>query len=250
MEMISVVIPTYNEDKNIAQTIRDLLDFSRRSPIFFEIIISDDGSEDRTLEVIRSFAESSPSVRILTNPHRGKAAAVFSGVSAARGKYLLFVDADGAVEIGQVSKLLSFLKTDGWDGAIGSREGRGARRISEPFYRHLYGRIFNLLVRTLFHLEYQDTQCGFKLFRTEVIKSIAEKSQIMRANAKNLKEPMVTAFDVEILILAERFGYKIAEVPVVWKHVPSKNILPMKDPFRMISDLVQIRWGLMTGKYK
>lgn len=245
MPKITVVIPAYNEASRIEKTINNSLDYFSQKTYLFEIVIVNDGSTDETAAKVQALTKETPnSIRLISHRHSGKAAAVRAGVEVATGDLILMMDADGAIDITELEKLISKLKDEKADIAFGSREGKAARRLAEPFYRHLLGRVFNRLVKIITGLKFEDTQCGFKLFKASVIKHLARQSRIMNREKRNLKDPLVSAFDVELLLLAQRFGYKAVEVPIVWRHVPTQNVNPIKDSFRMLADVIKVRFNL------
>lgn len=241
MEKISVIIPAYNEEKNIERTVKSVADWFHKSDQEYEIIVSNDGSRDKTAAIVDGLIQTNSNIRFVSNAHSGKAVTVNSGLNQATGVYCLLMDADGAAHINQLPKLVSRIEETKADIAIGSREGRGAHRISEPLHRHLLGRGFNLLVKLVTGLNFEDTQCGFKLFKTEILKTLAAKSRIMNKKINNLNHPMVTAFDVELMILAQKFGYKIVEVPIEWKYIATKGVNPLRDSFKMLLDIISLR---------
>jgi dolichyl-phosphate beta-glucosyltransferase len=147
-----------------------------------------------------------------------------------------------------VERLLAFLE-DGYDIAIGSREGLGAQRINEPGYRHLMGRVFNLLVRLVAVGGFQDTQCGFKCFRREAAQDLFQRVQLYGAEAGLAKGGMVTGFDVEVLFLALKRGYKVKEVPVQWHYGANTKVNPLLDSARMFMDVLRVRLNDWRGKY-
>lgn len=249
MSKISVVIPTFNESLRIEETVKSVLNYFTAKEDVFEIIVSDDGSTDNTLEKIQPLIEINPKLKILKNIHLGKAAAVKMGIEASGGDLILMMDADGAVPIEEIEELQREMEETSADIAIGSREGRGARRINEPFYRHLLGRVFNLCVKVLTGLTFEDTQCGFKLFKAPVAKELSQRSIIMNRQNDRLKDPLVTAFDVELLVLAKKYGFGVVEIPIAWRHVPTQNVNPLKDSLRMLLDVLSIRLNLALGKY-
>lgn len=249
MSKLSLVIPAYNEGLRIEEPLNRTLKYLSDKGGQFEIIISDDGSRDDTVHKVKSLIPLWPNLRIVEGTHAGKAAAVRSGVEAATGDYILMMDADGGVGIDQAEILISRLEESNADIAIGSREGRKAQRLDEPFYRHLLGRVFNLLIKILTGLNFEDTQCGFKLFKSGVFKDLSGRSRIMNHKNDRLKSPLVTAFDVELLVLARKFGYKTVEVPILWRHVKTENINPVKDSIRMLADVLATQLNLLTGKY-
>lgn len=213
-----------------------------------EVILVDDGSTDNTVGVVEGFIARCPLVSIIKNDHRGKGYAVRTGMLAARGSYVLFSDADLATPIEEVDRLLPFLE-DGYDVAIGSREGMEAQRINEPGYRHLMGRVFNLLVRLVAVGGFQDTQCGFKCFRREVAQDLFQRVQLYGAQAGLAKGGMVTGFDVEVLFLALKRGYRVKEVPVQWHYGAKTKVNPLLDSVRMFMDVLRVRLNDWRGKY-
>ena len=202
-----------------------------------EVIVVDDGSEDRTAEIVEEFAREYPFITLIRNPHGGKGAAVKAGVARGQGQYLLISDTDLAVPIEELPKFLP-PQLDGYDLAIASREEKGSIRINEPYYRHLMGRVYNLLVRIVAVPGIQDTQCGFKAFRREVARDLFPFQTIEG-----------WGFDVEILFIAQRVGYKVVEVPVTWYYGQRSKIRPIHDTIGMIQDLIQVRRNARRGLY-
>lgn len=209
--------------------------------------MADDGSDDGTVEVARREIDGRTPGRVLELDHRGKAAAVRAGVLAASGRNVLFTDADLSTPIAAVEDLL-VLRQNGHDIVIGSREGVHARRIREPAYRHLMGRAFNWFVRAIAVRGVRDTQCGFKLFSRVAVDDIFPRLLLHQSDA-SLRGPRVSAFDVEVLYIARRRGFKIAEAPVIWTHVPGSKVRPGIDAIRMFMDVLQVRWNALRGKY-
>ena len=247
---LSVVIPCYNEERNIRRTLLRVEEFLREQSWPFEIVVVDDGSSDKTLALAEEVAEGKKEFRLIKNPHRGKGFTVRTGVLAAAGEYILFSDADLATPIEEVKKLFLWVGKQGFDIAIASREGVGARRENEPLYRHIMGRIFNRLVQLLALRGIEDSQCGFKLFKKEAAYQIFERLYIYGRNAKNLKHAFMGAFDVEVLFLARKFGYKIKEVPVTWHYVKTQRLNPLRDSWLMASDILRVRYYDLQGKYR
>ena len=205
---LSVVIPAYNEEKRLKNHVPDIV--THLAGKSFEIIVVNDGSKDGTAQVAKSF----PSVRVIDlNPNRGKGCAVKAGMLAAQGRYVLFTDADQSTPIGEVDKLLAKLEA-GYDMAIGSRAIPGAE-VDQPqvWYRALAGKLFGIGTKLLCIRGIYDTQCGFKAMKCEVAQKVF---------------PQVTSntaiFDIEMLVVATREGYRIAEVPVHWVHDPDTRI--------------------------
>ncbi|UCC76859.1 MAG: glycosyltransferase family 2 protein [Anaerolineales bacterium] len=246
---LSVVVPAYNEEQRLPQTLHNIMTFLRTKTYSAEIIVVDDGSADNTAQAVEEFAASQPIVKLIRNEHRGKAYAVRTGVLAAHGEHVLFTDADGATPIEEVDKLLPYLEGE-HDVAIASREGLGARRYNEPAYRHLMGRAFNLIVRSVAVRGIQDTQCGFKAFRRKAAKDLFRNMQLYGDGTGAVRGAVVTAFDVEILFLAQKWGYAIAEVPVQWHYGADSKVNPLKDSWRNLRDVLRVRWNDLCGRYR
>lgn len=244
---LSIVIPAYNEDRRLPSTLQAVDAFLATRTYRAEVIVADDGSTDRTHEFATAFKMAHGDYRVLQLPHRGKANAVRAGMLAARGKYVLFTDADLSTPLRYIDKLLEPLEA-GTDVAIGSREGKGARRVGEPGYRHLMGRVFNGLVRLVAVSGINDTQCGFKAFRGEVACDLFSSARLYADDA-NVRGPRVTGFDVEILFLARKRGYDIVEVPVEWTHVAGSKVAPISDSVRMFADVLRVRYNAIRGYY-
>lgn len=213
-----------------------------------EVVIVDDGSADNTTQVAESFIATHAMVRLIRNDHRGKGYAVRTGVNSARGHIVLFFDADASTPIEDIEKLLPWFER-GFAIVIGSREGLGAKRVSEPFYRHFMGRVFNLIVRTLTVRGIQDTQCGFKALQNEAAKEIFAKVHLYGDNAKQVSGAMVTAYDVEMLFIGQKLGFQIKEVPVEWRYGTESKVNPIKDSWRNFKDVIKVRLNDVRGKY-
>lgn len=244
---LSVVVPAFDEDPNFKKgTIGEIPKYLAKQNYPYEIIIVDDGSEDATAELADAFAKKHKNVRVIKNPHQGKAETVKTGVLAAKGKLILFTDFDQATPISEIEKLLPFFPE--YDIVIGSRQLPGARREKEPFYRHLMGLVFNLVVQTLAVRGIWDTQAGFKCFKGEIAKELFGKLRVY-GQGKKVKGALVTAFDVELLFIAQKRGYKIKEVPIAWHHVSTTRVNPIKDSLRMFRDVVRVRLNDIRGIY-
>jgi glycosyltransferase involved in cell wall biosynthesis len=243
---LSIVIPAYNEEQRLASTLATVERFLASKPFATELIIANDGSTDATSRLAHAFRSGQVTVRALDLLHRGKAATVRDGMLAARGQFILFTDADLSTPIEFADALLAALDT-GADVAIGSREGAQARRIGEPFYRHLMGRVFNAFVRLIAVPHIDDTQCGFKAFRRGPAREIFRRTRLHVR--KRVRGPMVTAFDVEALYIARRLDYSIAEIPVRWTHVSGSKVNPLVDSVRMLRDVLYVRVYALRGRY-
>ena len=235
----SIVIPAYNESTRLAASLEKVLAYVHAQGWDAEVIVVNDGSRDNTAEIVRSFAAKDPVLRLLENPgNRGKGYSVRNGMLNARGKILLFSDADLSSPIEEAPKLLQALE-EGADIAIGSRWLRAETQTQrQPLHRQLFGRIFNLMLRITLGLKFKDTQCGFKAFKKLAADAIFPLQKIER-----------WGFDPEILFLAKRYGLRVAEVPVSWAHDHRSKINPLRDGARMFWELMQVRINSMSGKY-
>ncbi len=242
---LSIVIPAYNEEHRLPQTLRRIMDYVIHQSYEVEVLVVDDGSEDATAEC----AEQHLGVQVLRCDHRGKGFAVRAGALAAKGEYILLCDADLAVPIEDWEKLHAYL-SQGYDIAIGSREGVGAKRVGEPWHRHIMGRVFNLIVRSVAIPGIQDTQCGFKALSHAIACDLFQRMRIYGEHARPVRGAAVTAYDVELLFLARRFGYQIAEVPVHWHYGTETKVDPLRDSLRNLRDVFHVRWNDVQGKYK
>ena len=248
---LSLIIPAYNEGRRLGETLRVVTTYLRQQPYSWEVLVVDDGSTDgtRALAATHASATTGSSVRVIANPHRGKAYAVRSGVLAARGKIVGFTDADLATPIATLADSIA-LFASGADLVIGSREGRGAIRRDEPPYRHLMGRIFNALVQLVALPGIQDTQCGFKIMRGTVARTLFTATRLYGEESPAPTGPAVTGFDVELLYLARRRGYRIAEVPVDWQYIAESKVDPLRDTVRNVRDLLMVRVNSLLGRYR
>jgi dolichyl-phosphate beta-glucosyltransferase len=235
--LASVIIPAYDEERRMPASLERVTAFIQKQLYPIEVIVVDDGSQDGTAAIVEGFAEKYPFVTLVRNPHSGKGAAIRTGIARGQGQYLVVSDTDLSVPIEELPKFLPPV-LDSYDVAIASREVQGAQRINEPYYRHLMGRVYNLLVRLVAVPGIQDTQCGFKAFRREVAREIFPFQTIEG-----------WGFDVEILFIARRFGYQVVEVPVVWYYGAESKVSPVKDTIGMFAELLQVRRNARQGLY-
>lgn len=235
---LSIVVPAYNEEARLPHSLARIREYLLRTHPESEIIVVDDGSTDRTANVVRSLQKETPALRLLVNErNRGKGYSVRAGMLEARGEITLFTDADLSAPIEEAEKLLSALRSA--DVAIGSRAlDRSLIQIHESRSRELAGILFNLMVRIATGLPFKDTQCGFKAFRTDRVRMIFQQQTIERFG-----------FDPEILFLAKRYGLRTVEVPVIWAHDPRTKVHMTRDSLQMFAALWQIRWNFMRGHY-
>jgi len=245
----SIVIPAYNEANKITATLTAVTTFMRSYAPSFNVIVSDDGSKDNTAQLVEDFAKNNPEVVLLKNKHKGKGATIYSGVQVAEGNLIYLADADLSAPIGELKKLSVWIKDQGFDIVIASREGTGAQRVDEPFYRHLMGRVFNFWVRTIALPGIKDSQCGFKLFTKTAAKDIFSRLKIYGQEAKELDKAYLGAFDVEVLYLARKQKFKIKEVPVVWTYVKTTRLSPFADSIKMALDVLKVRLNDLRGLY-
>ena len=244
---LSVIIPAYNEQPNFEKgTLDEVPRYLEKQGYSYEVLIVDDGSEDKTATLAQDFTKKHKNFRLIKNPHQGKAETVKTGVLAAKGQFILFTDFDQATPLSEIEKLWPFFPE--YDIVIGSRQLPGAKREKEPIYRHLMGLGFNLVVQTIAVRGIWDTQAGFKCFKGDVAKKLFEKLKVY-GKGRQVKGALVTAFDVELLFLAKKAGYKIKEVPIIWHHVATSRVSPVKDSLRMFRDVVRVRLNDLAGVY-
>lgn len=228
-------------------TLREVVGWLEQQPWRTELVVADDGSTDATTSIVSNQTSSTVSLRLLNLPHRGKAATVTAGMLAATGTYVMFIDADLSTPLRYVHSLIAALES-GAGVAFGSREGIGSSRHGEPAYRHLMGRVFNTLVQVVAVPGVNDTQCGFKAFRSDVVHDIFP-DLLLYDGSKVVVGPRVTGFDVEVLFLARRRGYRMVEVPVEWTHVSGSKVAPLTDSIRMFADVLRVRFNAIRGRY-
>lgn len=229
---MSIVVPAYNEERRIAPTLERITAFMEDTGEPYEVIVVDDGSRDRTREIVTDYAANHPSTRLLAMPRNsGKGAAVRAGVLASTGREVLFSDADLSTPITELTRLRAALAA-GAHLAIGSRAAPGAVERQQPWFRRVQGRAFHLIVRALGFravTEIADTQCGFKLFRGDVARVLFQELSLSGF-----------AFDVELLELAYQ-RFRIAEIPVAWTHADGSKVRPGIDALKMVGDLLRVR---------
>lgn len=237
--LISAIIPAYNEAERLPSTLTKLSEFFRARGFSWQIIVVDDGSVDGTSSIVEKLSGSIATLTLISiGENRGKGYAVRHGVGAADGKYIIFLDADGSTPIEEMDKLKATID-DGNDIAIGSRAIKSQEtRVETVWYRKLLGRIFNLVVNLMILPGIEDTQCGFKMFKVQVAKDLFSRVTADRFS-----------FDVELLFLARRLGYSIAEVPVNWTNVPGSKVNLVRDSLRMLWDIVRFRCQAIMGVY-
>jgi glycosyltransferase involved in cell wall biosynthesis len=235
--LLSLIIPAYNEAARLPTTLPQVAEFAAAQSFDVEVLVINNNSQDDTWAIATAFAAEHPFMSVLNEPKQGKGAAVRTGMLNGRGEYLFIADADLSMPIDEVTKFLP-PQLDNYDVAIGSREAEGAVRYDEPEYRHMMGRIFNFIVKVLAIPGFEDTQCGFKCFHSDVARDLFLNQTIDG-----------WAFDVEVLFIALRRGYRVVEVPVQWYYRANSRISPIRDAINMVREVLQIRRNWRQGRY-
>jgi dolichyl-phosphate beta-glucosyltransferase len=235
--LLSIIIPAYNEEARLPRTLEEVAAFLKTQAYSAEIVVVENGSQDRTLQIALDYTTSIPYLRVFHEERRGKGLAVQRGMLEARGQYRFICDADLSMPIAEVNRFIPPQLAD-LDIAIASREAPGAIRYNEPQFRHLVGRLFNAVVRLMTLPGLQDTQCGFKCFRAAVAEEIFP-----------LQTLSGWVFDVEILFIAQRRGYRVVEIPVPWYFNDHSKVNVMRDLFKVGRELLQIRLNGLRGIY-
>lgn len=235
----SIVIPAFNEQARIGATISRIMECVQAHEWQAEVLVVNDGSRDRTGDIVRAAAEKYSNLRLIENPgNRGKGYSVRNGILQARGELVMFTDADLSAPIEEAELLFAAI-ANGADVAIGSRWlDRSRQTLRQPLYRRFFGRCFNWLTRLVMHLPVADTQCGFKAFRREAATAIFIRQRIER-----------WGFDPEILYIALRLGMHVEEVAVTWGHDERSRISYLKDGLKMLEELVRVRFYSLAGYY-
>jgi dolichyl-phosphate beta-glucosyltransferase len=245
---LTVVIPCFEEMSNLQKGVLDKVNrFLDRKKISYEVIIVDDGSKDGSIEFIREFIAENECFQLIENKHMGKAAAVTTGILQAKGKIVLFTDMDQATPIEELNKILPYFD-EGYDIVIGSRAGR---RKGAPLARRFISSASIYLTRLIVGLrDISDTQCGFKAFTAKAAKDLFKELHTVHHGFKQISGSAVTSgFDVELLYMGQKKGYKIKEVPVNWLHVETRRVNLVKDSVMGLVDLLLIRKNIIKGIY-
>lgn len=234
---LSIIIPAYNEENRLPTTLEQVFKFLASQSYTYEVLVVVNGSRDRTLQLAEAFAQTQPALRVFQNQERGKGRAVRRGMLEAQGEYRFMCDADLSMLPVEINRFLP-PALENVPIAIASREAPGAIRYNEPAYRHFIGRGYNWLIRWLALPGLQDTQCGFKCFYAPVAEEIF---------------PLQTiggwTFDVEVLYIARRRGYPVAELPVPWYYNGESKVNILKDLRHVVIDLLTIRKNAVRGLY-
>ena len=232
----SIIIPAHNEQNRLPGTLEQVFRFLEQQAFTAEVIVVENGSLDQTLEIAQQFAKQHANLRVLQSK-KGKGAAVQHGMLNARGEYRFMCDADLSMPVEEIVKFIPPRLQD-FDIAIASREARGAVRYNEPAYRHWGGRGINLIIQALILPGLNDTQCGFKCFRAEVAEDIFRRQTLLG-----------WSFDIELLYIARRYGYRILEIPIHWYHASDSKVSALRDAIRMIQDIFRIHANARRGMY-
>lgn len=243
---LSVIIPAYNEEDNFHRgSLNVVIDYLKTKDFSWELILVNDGSTDSTPKLLHEFALGKSEVRVIDNPHMGKAATVITGALAARGGIILFTDMDQATPIAELDKFLPKFK-EGYGIVIGSR----ADREGAPMFRQILANGQVIMRALILRLPFRDTQCGFKAFTRESVQKIF--TLMRRLNPPQvITGPAVTpGFDVELLYLGRKFGYRIAEVPVSWRYQETRRVSFVKDMVAGLKGLFLVRLRSLTNAYK
>lgn len=234
---LSIVIPAHNEERRLPVAFQKIDAFLQTQPYRAEIIVVENGSHDRTAEVTQAYSATHPHVRLLTVQTRGKGLAVKAGMLAAEGEYRFICDADLSMPIEEIVRFLP-PHSDGYDISIATREGKLARRVGEPERRHLIGRINNAIIQLTAVSGFEDTQCGFKMFSREVAEDLFD---VQRMNG--------IGFDIELLFIAKRRGYRIREVPITWYFDADSRMKLVQDSLNLLREIWDIRQNWRKGLY-
>ena len=236
---LSVIIPAYNEEKHIKNTVEDIYRYLSGRSITHEIIVVVNGSTDKTAEIVKGLLPTIQTVKLISLPAGGKGFAVKEGMLKATGDFRLFTDADNATTINHIEKMLPYFD-QGYDVVIGSIAVPGSTVASgsEPFWRRILGKLGNLFIQIMAVPGIHDTQRGFKIVTAQAAKDIFPRITIAR-----------WGFDIEMLALARKFKHKIKEVPVNWKNDPNSHVR-LSAYIEVLLETIRVRLNLMTGKYK
>ncbi len=238
MTHLSIIIPAHNEERRLGETLPQVLQFLTTQDYAAEVLVVENGSHDRTADVVTAMARNEPRLQLLREAQRGKGLAVRRGMLAARGALRFMCDADLSMPIAQVVRFLP-AQPAAFDVAIGSREISGARRFGEPAFTHLRGRVFSNLVKLAVLPGIEDTQCGFKCFTAAAAEDLF---RVQRLDG--------LSFDVELLFIARQRGYRIQEVPIDWHFHRETKVRMVRDTLQMLRDVLTLQRNLRAGFYE
>lgn len=234
---LSIIIPAYNEETRLPRTIQKVFDFLEKQPYSAEVLVVENGSHDKTLQIGLKYAKHFSNLRIIHLEESGKGLAIQTGIFVTCGTYRLIADADFSMPIGEINKFIPPICD--CEVNIASREAPGSIRYDEPVFRHITGRVYNLLIRLMLLPGLRDTQCGFKCFRADVAEDIFRYQKLKG-----------WAFDAEVLYVARLHGWKIKEIPIHWYYSCGSKVRVMQDSVKMLFDLLSIRRNARNGIYQ
>lgn len=244
---LSIIIPAYNEKENFFRgCLEEVESYLKRQKYLWEVVLVDDGSTDASNELLADFCQKRKNFQYLKIPHGGKLAAVKTGIFSCSGRYVLFCDFDQSTPISESEKIWPEFDK-GADLVIANRYGSGAERKNDSLPSLLRSLIFNLLVRIILGLEVKDTQCGFKAFKTAVARELFDSLKVHKI--QKIKGSFMGAFDAELLFIAQKKGFHLATIPVIWNRVGS-NKLTLTEPLKMLIAILKIRFFDLWGKYQ
>tara|TARA_Y100000590_G_scaffold469346_1_gene656402 strand:- start:13538 stop:14278 length:741 start_codon:yes stop_codon:yes gene_type:complete len=235
--LLSIIIPAFNEESRIINTLVIIENYMSTMLFEWEVLIIDDGSTDNTKDILETWIKNRKHFKVNTVKHNGKGAAIKYGILNSYGKYQFMCDADLSMPIEKISEFIKKMD-EGHQIVIGSRQIMGSKRFNEPRMRHILGRIFNFLIKSILINNIEDTQCGFKCFNSKISKDLFKLQQINGF-----------AFDVEILFLAQKNNIKILELPINWYHNDKSKVRIILDPLLMARDIFFIILNNKTNKY-
>lgn len=240
---LSVVIPSYNEEQNTKRgVLKNLYSYLRKQNYNFEVILVNDGSTDKTEQLLQKFSQTHPEVKLITIAHGGKLAAIREGINQARGEIVLFTDFDQSTPIREIEKVFDKFSR-GAEIVIGNR---WKNFHNWPALQILRSKAFNLLTQLVILPNITDTQCGFKAFKNDIAKILFNSLKVSKYTQKR---GFMGAFDIEVLFLARKLGYKIESVYVYWEAFQSDR-LTISEPLKMLRDIIKIRLFDLLGEYK
>lgn len=243
---LSIVVPAFNEEVNVKRGVQQkLLDYLIKQNYTWEVLFVDDGSADNTASLLEEFVKKDKRLKLIKNPHQGKAATVMTGMLKAEGEIIMFSDMDQATPLSEVEKILPFFK-EGYDIVIGSRSGRAGM----PLLRKVMAYGFVILRTIILRLPFKDTQTGFKAFSREAAAKVFTSLKIFGKGGVIKGAAVKAGFDLEFLYVARKLGYKIKEVPVEWHHPGTTRVNPLKDSIEGLKDMLLIRWFSLKGAYR
>lgn len=234
---LSIIIPAHNEESRLPRTLEQVFAFLSAQNYSAEVLVVENGSDDRTFDIAREFASRHKSLRVIQETNRGKGLAVRRGMLEARGEFRFMCDSDLSMSIEQVNQFFP-PALNNIDIAIGSREAPGAVRYDEPSFRHIGGRIINTIIRLLILPGLQDTQCGFKCFSADAAQQVFSRQTLAG-----------WSFDIEILYIARRRKLRVREVPIHWRFDAHTKLSAVQDALRMLRDIFIIRLNAKRGLY-